>query len=402
MSEGRAIDGAGRGGESASRRAYAELVELLRELDRDLIPPGLGITRPDDVATSLRFALHLLGSGLDLALECDPGRPEFRPTMSFHRKIYGDNPDAIYQSTVIDPALRYRIRGHTGGAVYTSFTVEGGGSLDERYPPGRVVATVNDERMAIAADGSYVLVASVEPHAGPEPWLPLSPDTCSIVTRHYFEGEAPVDRRRVIPIEVDVLGGGALGHATSEGLAGAGARDAALARGIRRVSNFVRGLSLDYGRNGPVIDFASRAPNRFGPPSGWSGEAGQGPVDQSNLWAPFALADDEALVIEGRFPRCRFGSLVVWNRHLQSLGRPGTRASLNRKQTVFEPDGRFRIVVAGRDPGVSNWLDTNGEREGVVFVRYLMPEERPEELRTRVEKIASIRGRAGARRDAGA
>lgn len=399
MSEDRTESAASAKGESASRRAYSELLAVLAEIDRDYLATTRGIARPDDVATGLRFVLDLLGSGLDLALACDPRRPEFRPTMSFGRKIYGDNPDALYQSTVIDPALRYRIRGNVCGAVYTSFTVEGGGSLDERYPPARVVATLADGRMEIAPDGRYSLVASVEPHPGPEPWLPLSPDTCSIVTRHYFEGEAPVDRRRSIPIEVEVMGGDAIGNGTIEGEriervqsqdgASSGARDAVLARGIRRVVNFVRGLSLDYGRNGPVIDFASREPNRFGPPSGWSGEPGQGPVDQSNLWAPFALADDQALVIEGRFPRCRFGSLVVWNRHLQSLGRPGTRASLNRRQTCLEPDGSFRILVAGRDPGSPNWLDTNGEREGVVFVRYLLPEERPGELRTRVTKLPS-------------
>ena len=31
------------------------------------------------------------------------------------------------------------------------------------------------------------------------------------------------------------------------------------------------------------------------------------------------LAPDEALVIRGRFPECRFANLVLWNRHIQTF-----------------------------------------------------------------------------------
>lgn len=375
-----------------SRAAFHALLALLTEIDASHLSPERGHRDPADVASGIRFLLHLLGGGLDLALEADPVRPEFRPTLSAGRRFYGDNPDAIYQSTTIDPSRAYRIRGRTQGAVYTSFTVEGSGGLDERYPPGRVVASLNDARLGVDDAGRYEIVASVDPavaEAEGRPWLPLAPDACSIVTRHYFEIDPSVDRRLSIPIDVEAIEPIAL----IESSAGSGSRaqdDERLAQGIRRVANFVRGLSLDYEANGPALDFASREANRFGPPSGWSGEAGQGPVDQSNLWAPFALEPDEALLIEGRFPRCRFANLVLWNRHLQSLGRAGTRASLNRRQTRLEADGRFRIVVAHEDPGTANWLDTGGEPRGVVFVRYLMPEERPESLTTRVVKRRTL------------
>ena len=39
--------------------------------------------------------------------------------------------------------------------------------------------------------------------------------------------------------------------------------------------------------------------------------------------------------------------------------------------SVLEPDGSFRILVAGRDPGVANWLDTAGHAEGYVMFRWL-------------------------------
>jgi len=370
--------------ESESRIALHELLETLREIDERYLGSTLDEEGPDALATGHRFLMHLLGGGLDLFFEADPETPEFRPTLQSGRKFYGDNPDAIYHSAMIRPDLDYRIYGKTDGAVYTSFTVEGGGGIDERYPPGRVVGTRNDAALEIQEDGSYEIIVSQRPQPGN--WLPLAPDACSIVTRHYFEGEEPVDRRRRIPLVIDVL-------RSSDAKTGPPVipNGDSVAQGIRRVRNFVRGLSLDYAQNGPPLDVASAAPNIFSEPSVWNPDGGQAAVDQSNLVARFELAADEALLIEGRFPRCRFGNIVLWNRHLQTFEYQRRRSSLNRRQTRLQPDGSFRIVVAHEDPRVVNWLDTAGANRGLIFVRYLLPEEQPRALTTSVVKLADLR-----------
>lgn len=46
------------------------------------------------------------------------------------------------------------------------------------------------------------------------------------------------------------------------------------------------------------------------------------------------------------------------------------QTSLNNKQAVADADGRYTFVVAAQDPGVHNWLDTEGRREGTVMVRW--------------------------------
>ena len=369
--------------ESESRIALHELLETLREIDEQYLGSGRDDEDPDALAAGHRFLMHLLGGGLDLFFEADAENPEFRPTLQSGRKFYGDNPDAIYHSTLIRPELDYRISGKIEDAVYMSFTVEGGGGIDERYPPGRVIGTRNDSVLEIQADGGYELIASQSPRSGN--WLPLAPDACSIVTRHYFEGDEPVDRRRRIPLTIEVLRSSGATADTPPIPSGA-----SVACGIRRVRNFVRGLSLDYARNGPPLDLASATPNRFSEPSVWHADTGQAAVDQSNLVAPFELAPDEALTIEGRFPRCRFGNIVLWNRHLQTFEYQRRRSSLNRRQTRLRPDGSFRVVVAHEDPGTVNWLDTAGARTGLIFVRYLLPEEQPMALTTRVVKRADL------------
>ena len=44
--------------------------------------------------------------------------------------------------------------------------------------------------------------------------------------------------------------------------------------------------------------------------------------------------------------------------------------SLNQTQMHVGADGRFHVVVAHHDPGVANWLDTEGRVQGLVNFRY--------------------------------
>jgi hypothetical protein len=59
---------------------------------------------------------------------------------------------------------------------------------------------------------------------------------------------------------------------------------------------------------------------------------------------------------------------------MQTYDYAHRQVSLNRAQTRLGPDGSFRIVIAHRDPGVPNWLDTEGRAFGLVFWRFMLPE----------------------------
>jgi hypothetical protein len=48
------------------------------------------------------------------------------------------------------------------------------------------------------------------------------------------------------------------------------------------------------------------------------------------------------------------------------------------------------MVIAHRDPGVPNWLDAAGHREGIMFWRFLLPEEKPEKPRCKVVPVGSL------------
>ena len=112
--------------------------------------------------------------------------------------------------------------------------------------------------------------------------------------------------------------------------------------------------------------------------------------DNTYAMAPWVLKPDEALIIKGRFPACRFASVVLWNMFMQTLDYRYRQTSLNRKQTTLEKDGSFTMVVAHQDPSHVNWLDTEGRFMGVMFWRFQMAEEAIEPLQTEVVKFADL------------
>jgi hypothetical protein len=135
-----------------SRRAFSELLELLRKVEAEYLSPARGVRSAEDVVDGDRFLLQLLWGALDQYASRDAERPTFTRIVTPARKFLGDNPDAIYFSAPVRGDRAYRIRGNTAGAVYTSFTVEGGNG-DGSYPK-RVVSALSDEKMRIDPDGS--------------------------------------------------------------------------------------------------------------------------------------------------------------------------------------------------------------------------------------------------------
>jgi hypothetical protein len=89
------------------------------------------------------------------------------------------------------------------------------------------------------------------------------------------------------------------------------------------------------------------------------------------------LEPEQALVIEFT-PQARTWN-VNWH-HLpwgESADVLRQQTSLNHTQAAIDGDGRVRIVIAGRDPGVANWIDTAGRREGILLYRWMWSEDAP-------------------------
>ncbi len=170
--------------------------------------------------------------------------------------------------------------------------------------------------------------------------------------------------------------------------------DAAVAAGIRRVINFVRGATIDFPDLPPEVmpAWVSREINRFSGAESGEGNTGIGysAKDIDYRQTLYELDADQALVMRGRFPRCRFANVVLWNHRLQTPPYRYRRVSLNRRQVRYEKDGSFEIVVAHRDPGVPNWIDAAGVRTGMIFWRFLLPVEEVPPIETEVVDVGAL------------
>ena len=111
--------------------------------------------------------------------------------------------------------------------------------------------------------------------------------------------------------------------------------------------------------------------NAFNQPNAASGATGGG--QSTNIYAGgvFELEPDEALIIESRIPEPpQYIGFHLGNLWGESLDYANRQTSLNGFQVEPDSDGVLRYVVAHRDPGVPNWLDTTGHREGFLTPRW--------------------------------
>jgi hypothetical protein len=365
---------------SESRAALDELLDTLREAADRFAGAEWGLTTPDDTAGALRLVSNLLEGGLVGHFDDDPRQPVFRQIVTSTRKSLGDNADAIYFDAAVSSQYSYRVRGRTAGAVYVSFTVEAG-AADGGFPQ-RTAGVLNDTQFDVDGDGGFDIYLGGSPRE--RNWIALEPDASQITTRHYWEQERSPGIPPIpdVALEIEVLDDFPPLPAPS---------DASVAAGLRRVERYVRSRSLEQTKpgEGDQPAFFSRQPKTFPPPVTPPNHA-LAALDAAYSMAPYVLGPDEALVITGRWPECRCANVSLWNRHLQTYDYAHRQVSLNRAQTKVDTDGSFRMVIAHCDPGVPNWLDTEGRPFGMVFWRYFLPVGEIDTPQAKVVKLTDV------------
>ncbi|KZX60674.1 hypothetical protein A3709_01000 [Halioglobus sp. HI00S01] len=361
-----------------SRAALRELIDTLEEIDARWAGEEWNLFSPDDVVGAHRNLMHLLEGGLVGHFEYDPLNPQFRRIVTPSRKFTGDNADALYFDAPVTDAGQYRVVGEMDGAVYVSITIEAG---TESGSMGTGTAGVINSEMFDVNDGRFELFLGGEPRD--RNWLPLD-NASRITVRYYWEEEESVaaDLSREPQIVIEPL---------HEVAPAAPPSDASVAAGMRRVSEFLRARTLGMlpmaQREQP--EFVSIVPNEFPPPVK-PGAFALAAFDAAYSMAPYYLEDHQALVITGKWPECIFANVVLWNRFQQSYDFVTRQISRNRKQTELQADGGFRMIIAHRDPGLPNWIDTQGTPLGLVFWRFMLPEGEIETPQAEVVDFADI------------
>jgi hypothetical protein len=113
-------------------------------------------------------------------------------------------------------------------------------------------------------------------------------------------------------------------------------------------------------------------------------------AENVTVWGSWELGDDEALVIEVTPPESLYWSVSLGNYWWETIDYANHQSSLNGHQAVIDDDGAFRAVVAHRDPGVANWLDTAGHGCGPAIFRWVRSAGAPPVPDTRVVRLDEL------------
>jgi len=110
-------------------------------------------------------------------------------------------------------------------------------------------------------------------------------------------------------------------------------------------------------------------PNALVPPYGRSGVLGYASATR------FSLDDDDALIVTVQADAMNYAGMQLTDLWGIAPSPIEYLASYNKTQAAANPDGTRTYVIARRDPGIANWVDTCGWREGWLFFRWQgMPE----------------------------
>jgi hypothetical protein len=287
--------------------------------------------------------------------------------------------DFLYGVVFVDGKQTYRMKGRMGDI--TLFLLQ---TLNGLFGEKDVKADGNYDwaDFNIEADGSFEVILSAEKQLGN--WIKLDPKVgyqFMLIRRALPKwdgdpGELSLERINELPenyYDADEFD------------------EAAMATRIRRAALFLRYLTKDFNIN--LYDWYSKNSNTKKNnltllPGTVTSEVGS--PTSSYAMAVFELKDDEALLIEmDRNPDGAYWSFQlgdVWSRSLDFTSRQST---LNDHEALTDSDGKLRIVVANRDPGLANWLDPCGRIEGTVVFRNYRART-PDVPHSRVVKLAEL------------
>jgi len=332
-------------------RAFAEAIGRAGEI---VLGPGVPETEIDR-AEGYRHLAMLIRMGFSEAfVPRDRERPAFGWADGTGK--WGlDCADALYTQASIRGGAVYRVRGQRGSAHFMGFQLMAG---------MRPAADVDADSLALEPDGSFELVLGGEKREGN--WIALPPDASGLQVRQFF-----YDWDREVParLAIERIDEGERGEPDLEITPGG------VARQLEAVASFVH-ANADYWAKVAIAKREEHA-NTFPADHGIGVASSAAMRYQAFGIGCFLLEPDEALIVEVRPPKAKYWSLHLGNFWYASLDFANYRTSINGHQAVLDRDGVFRAVVAHSDPGVPNWLDTAGHREGSMIYRWNQADGNP-------------------------
>jgi hypothetical protein len=358
--------------------SWEQLVDQLRPLGARLmqrVPERLR-QDPQVVQESYRLLLYGLARSLSDAIVGDRRHPVFVPEISLAQNIFQPNSDTVYKSVMIDGAGSYRIRGERGTTRLLILAQLGPDTIRTgKHAPA--LGQCDFDTLRLDAQGRFdVLISQARPAGYTGDWWELDPRAEKFMVRTVGTrwGEEREPRYGIDRLDVPPRKGR---HSAAE-----------LAFRLSEIPTITANCACTF----PDHVEKLRAEGYINKLKVFDVSQMTGLSRQHYYEGAYELAPDEALIVEARVPeQVKYWSLILTNELYETTDWVNNQASLNDAQAQVDADGWFRAVVAARDPGVPNWLDTAGYRSGAIQGRWFEASSAPTPA---VRKVALAEVRA--------
>ena len=313
-------------------------------------------------AEGYRYLARLANMAIERGFESDDADfPRLLYCQGPARKIGGDCPDAVYRDCAIDGAGAYRLSGNGGNAASLIFSLMRDPAQAALNQKSTVAASYTDKELEFESDGTFEIYFGGEPRS--RNWRPLPADSDRLIIRQFFGSLAPPQPARLAIERLD-----------------APSKSSALGP-----KNITRALGAAKGFFDHIPEFWAGELDRLFEQQNYI--AALPPDDQGRLqalpsgtplWGSYRLAENQALLIEFTPPACDYWSLLSGGQWFESLDYRTQVCHLNMDQVEIDDDRVVRVLVAHEDPGVPNWLETGGNEQGFLLLRYLGADSTPE------------------------
>ena len=346
-------------------------------------------------AEGYRYLTRLLRVALENFVECaDPAAPVLVALANGSRaapvKIGSDNPDNLYQSAIISSEYVYCVEGTRGSVHYLGLGLQSGtygkpgGLLTIDYKEASDMGFPKDLKNTSLPMKFFISTKSKMPKCcsrrkSPVPWLCMadSPVEHVLIVRQTYEDRLTEEAAE---LKISCDGGNVPSNITPK----------KLEESLQTASLFVAGASMMFSmwakdfkaHTNKLPLFDQEKSNRAG-----------GDPNLRYYHSYWALADDEALVIEAMPPKCDSWNFQLNNHWMESLEYRYFTVHVNAHLATYNDDGSVIVVVSHNDPGLPhvNWIDTVGHTCGTMCWRWIRPESDPcPAPRPRVVKLSAF------------
>ncbi|RYZ47390.1 MAG: DUF1214 domain-containing protein, partial [Sphingobacteriales bacterium] len=269
----------------------------------------------------------------------------------------GDNPDHIYRSSAVDGSGRYEILGRFSPSRRpVQFVVSVSPWLNETeiksIPAnaaglGGKTSVLDDRHIKVASDGTFRLTLGGEAPADGSQHFALQPGPYSIGFRDVLADWEKQEAAQLTIRRLDNHQAAPFDHKAFK------------RRVISRLDSYV-GFWSDFPENW----FGGLKPNTISPTlpreGGWGYLAG----------LRFDLKPDEAILVTTTRGGAQYQGIQVTDPWMIAASGRQHLTSYNPAQAKVDADGSYSFVIAPRDPGTANWLDTAGLRSGFAVLRW--------------------------------